>query len=133
MISVENVNLNCTNGRMVLTNLEYTIMRQIWSGYYKTASIHYMVNKSYHKKLAITTVQTTLDRLAHKGFIKRKKDSKALMHYPTYTEENITKYVLIKMMNVLHKSEFKPDYDVELFLESMNNVEEELQEMEVSV
>ena len=78
-----------TDGRgvnHVLGDLETAVMELLWRTPRQTVSdVEGNLNQS--RKLAHTTVLTTLDRMFRKGYLTREKEGKAFVYAPRYTRK----------------------------------------------
>jgi len=64
--------------------LESEVMERIWTrGEISVRDLH----ADFARRLAYTTVMTTLDRLYKKGLLKRRKQGKAFIYRPAYSEQ----------------------------------------------
>ncbi len=69
--------------------LERAIMNELWnaSGPMLVRELRERVNAGGGRELAYTTVQTVVDRLAHKGFVLRTQDGRAHRYAPARSRE----------------------------------------------
>jgi predicted transcriptional regulator len=64
--------------------LESEVMERIWArGEISVRDLHV----DFAQRLAYTTVMTTLDRLYKKGMLKRRKQGKAFLYRPAFSEQ----------------------------------------------
>ena len=71
--------------QMALGSLEETLMTILWQGGHM--SVREVNEHLREKKLAHTTVMTTLDRLFKKGLLLRTKEGLAYIYYPAMSRE----------------------------------------------
>lgn len=77
------VRLQDTSGP-ALGHLESRVMELLWSN--GESSVHDVVER-LGRKLAYTTVMTTLDRLFKKGLLERRKADRAFLYAPRWTRQ----------------------------------------------
>jgi predicted transcriptional regulator len=74
----------------VLGELERQILEHLWQ--HGEASVR-EVYEAFGKQAAYTTLMTTLDRLYKKGLLHRRKEGKAFLYSPRYTEQQFTDHL----------------------------------------
>ena len=80
--------------------LERAVMNELWDagGPMLVRELRERVNAGGGRELAYTTVQTVVDRLAHKGFVLRTPDGRAYRYAPARSREE---HVAALMLEVL--------------------------------
>jgi predicted transcriptional regulator len=82
---------------MALSNfgeLEAAIMRRLWS-YGRPANVRQVLEDLRRdRKIAYTTVQTVMDNLHKKGWLRRTKVSRAYVYEPVATREGYTAHLM---------------------------------------
>jgi predicted transcriptional regulator len=73
------------SGQLLLGPLEVQVMEVMWAA--DEASVRDVVEK-LDRKLAYTTVMTTLDRLFKKGFLDRQKSERAFLYTPRVSHQD---------------------------------------------
>src|SRR5271156_4928947 len=74
-----------TTQRLHLGPLEFDVMEAIWT--FGTSNVRDVVGR-LERKLAYTTVMTTLDRLFKKGLLEREMTDRAFVYSPRFTRED---------------------------------------------
>jgi predicted transcriptional regulator len=71
--------------RLHLGPLEFDVMEAVWT--FGTSNVRDVVGR-LERKLAYTTVMTTLDRLFKKGLLQREMTDRAFVYSPRFTRED---------------------------------------------
>jgi predicted transcriptional regulator len=75
--------------KKILGDLEAQVMEEVWKK--KKASVKEIHQSLCEKKgLAYTTVMTVMDRLAKKGYLRRKKAGRSYIYEPALTQEKLS-------------------------------------------
>jgi predicted transcriptional regulator len=84
-VSVEgSVNDRLSTQRLLLGPLEFDVMDVVWK--FGASNVRDVVGR-LERRLAYTTVMTTLDRLYKKGFLERAKTDRAFLYGPKLSRE----------------------------------------------
>lgn len=73
-----------------LGKLERQVLKEIWRR--GEASVRDVV-AAFQEQIAYTTLMTTLDRLHKKGFLTRRKEGRAFLYQPLYTQEELERSI----------------------------------------
>lgn len=80
--------------------LEQEVMDCVWRDEeVSVRDVHSCLKRS--RKIAYTTVMTIMTRLAHKGFLIRKKQGRAFLYSPKKTKEQTAKAMIGKIVDSL--------------------------------
>lgn len=83
-----------------LGKLEFQVMKIVWEN--GSATVRNVWEKLYPKKrLAYTTVATTLRKLEEKGFLKHQERDRAYVYLPLVDQDAVSKGMLREMINGL--------------------------------
>lgn len=85
VVKPESESDSMTNQRLHLGPLEFDVMQAIWT--FGTSNVRDVVGR-LERKLAYTTVMTTLDRLFKKGLLGREMSDRAFVYSPRFTRED---------------------------------------------
>jgi predicted transcriptional regulator len=106
-----------------LGHLEENIMRVLWD---RGESNVRGVTQSLPRRLAYTTVMTTLDRLFKKGFLSRRKQSRAFFYSASLTPEEFSRRRLGEMMSGLLGGRNAPELLASCLLDAVGDHDEAL-------
>ena len=114
-----------------LGHLERELMDHVWT--LAEASVS-AVHEKLDGRLAYTTVMTTLDRLYKKGILERRKQGRAFLYSPRFSQQEFKQSLTKKALDFLieeHKKETAPlmAYLVETFKDHDARLLDELEQM----
>lgn len=78
--------------------LERAVMDLVWASPEPMTVRHVMESLAPDRPLAYTTVQTVMDRLAHKGLLLRRAEGKANAYSPARSQEDHTAAVMQEIL-----------------------------------
>lgn len=114
--------------KKVLGDLEAQVMEELWKK--KTASVKEVHQSLCQKKgLAYTTVMTVMDRLAKKGYLKRKKAGRSYLYQPAISREKLSSILAESVIGSFFK-EFGRSAWVSFLEKAVPEDEELLNELE---
>lgn len=102
-----------------LGELESVVMDRVWDRPGRTTVREILEELQQSRKIAYTTVMTTMDNLYRKGWLDRQRHGKAFQYWPTLSREG---YSARLMRDTLEDSE-NPDMVLTHFLEQMSDEE----------
>jgi predicted transcriptional regulator len=85
VVKPESESDSMSSQRLHLGPLEFDVMEAIWN--FGTSNVRDVVGR-LERKLAYTTVMTTLDRLFKKGLLEREMTDRAFVYSPRFTRED---------------------------------------------
>ena len=85
VVKPESESDSMSSQRLQLGPLEFDVMEAIWT--FGTSNVRDVVGR-LERKLAYTTVMTTLDRLFKKGLLQREMTDRAFVYSPRFTRED---------------------------------------------
>jgi predicted transcriptional regulator len=85
VVKPESESDSMSSQRLHLGPLEFDVMEAIWN--FGTSNVRDVVGR-LERKLAYTTVMTTLDRLFKKGLLEREMTDRAFLYSPRFTRED---------------------------------------------
>lgn len=122
-----------TDGRganHVLGDLETAVMELLWRTPPQTVSdVEGHLNQS--RKLAHTTVLTTLDRMFRKGYLTREKEGKAFVYAPRYTREEFERGMAEEVFGAILKGVGDPALST--FVDMVGEDEAQLDKLEALI
>lgn len=78
-----------------LGDLELAVMRHVWAcGPDGCQGADVQQSLERERPVALTTVLTTLDRLLHKGILRRARDGKAYRYWAVFSEEQLQQRIV---------------------------------------
>lgn len=93
-----------TGVRAPLGDLEKAVMRCLWDGGDEgrlATEVQRHLETAGGRRVAVTTVLTTLDRLASKDIVRREPDGRANRFFPAMTEEQLARRIVSGVLDDL--------------------------------
>jgi predicted transcriptional regulator len=122
-----------TDGRgvnHVLGDLETAVMELLWRTPRQTVS-DVEGNLNHARKLAHTTVLTTLDRMFRKGYLTREKEGKAFVYAPRYTRQEFERGMAEEVFGAILKGVGDPALST--FVDMVGEDTEQLDKLEALI
>lgn len=105
----------------VLGGLERQILGYLWE--HGEASVR-EVYEAFGRQAAYTTLMTTFDRLYKKGLFHRRKEGKAFLYSPRYTEKEFTEKLALDIIRGLLDKMTEPT--LSCFVDAVNEKDQHL-------
>ena len=106
-----------------LGSLESEVMERIWArGETSVRDLH----ADFAKRLAYTTVMTTLDRLYKKGMLKRRKLGKAFFYSPAFSEREYQERLTHHLFGMVLHDPRNSDAVLSRFVDAVSQTDREM-------
>jgi predicted transcriptional regulator len=106
-----------------LGSLESALMKRVWEvGESSVRDLH----SEFSSRLAYTTVMTTLDRLYKKGWLKRRKEGKAYLYAPAFSEQAYRERIAQQLIGIALEDNQDSHAVLSHFVDAVSESDQEL-------